>query len=147
MIDMKARRTIVALLLAALAIPASAFANGRGGWHGRPSGGAHFSGHPHVAGRPHFAGHPRFHHFRSGPIISFGVIGAPAFFYPSYPAYYGPAVVAPPPPPPVYIEQYPWDPTPGVSGVVCPSAGMAPYPQVTQCPGGWARVVPSAPAG
>ena len=136
---MKRRQASALFLAAALALPFGAFAHGHSGgrgWHG--GGGWHGSPGVH-----HFYGHPGFHHhFRPGPVIGFGIVGAPAFFYPDYPPYvYAPAVPAAPPPPPVYIEQYPWDPTPGVTGVVCPSAGMAPYPQVTQCPGGWARVV------
>ena len=47
----------------------------------------------------------------------------------------------PSPPPVTYIEQYHGTPTPDTQDwIVCPASGGT-YPNVTECPGGWARVV------
>jgi hypothetical protein len=60
----------------------------------------------------------------------------------SYPRpYYGyaPAAAAESP---VYVERFPGEPTPQTPDLVfCPSRG-AYYPDATDCPGGWQRVIP-----
>lgn len=128
---MKRTAASALLLAAALALPLGAFARGHGGGHG----GWHGGGHP---------GYHHFHHY--GPVIGFGIVGAPAWFYPDYSPYLY-AVPAAPQQPPVYIEQFIGEPSPGMTGIVCPSQNLAPYPQVLSCPGGWARVVPGPRAG
>jgi hypothetical protein len=129
---MKAKSVAAVLLACVLATPFAAFADRGHGRHGGWRGGAHPGYHRH------------FHHY--GPVIGFGIVGAPAFFYPGY-APYVYAVPAAPQQPPLYIEQFIGEPSPGMTGVVCPSQNLAPYPQVLSCPGGWARIVAAPPAG
>ncbi len=140
---MKRRLASALLLAAALALPFGAFARGHSGGHGGWHGGSGWHGSPGVH---HFSGHPGFHHFHPGPFIGFGIVGAPAFFYPDYAPYLY-AVPAAPQQPPVYIEQFIGEPSPGMTGIVCPSQGLAPYPQVLSCPGGWARIVANPRVG
>ena len=101
---------------------------------------------------------------RGGARIHFGVtLGAPLYWYGAYPApyyyspyyspyyYYPPSViVASPPPAPVYvererIEQAPARQDSSGSWYFCRDEN-AYYPYVKQCPGGWERVSPQAPA-
>lgn len=101
----------------AVAIPDVASAHGRGG--GARTG----SGHRHAH---------RHHSF-------IGVFGFASPWW--YRGGYAYAPVAPYPEPPVYVERFPGEPTPGTTGrIFCPNRG-AYYPDATQCPGGWQRVI------
>lgn len=76
------------------------------------------------------------------------VIGAPfsPWYYPS-PYYYSPPVIIEPAPQ-VYIEQAPVVPPASMQSnywYYC-DASRTYYPYVTECPGGWQRVVPQPPA-
>jgi hypothetical protein len=140
---------------AALALAAAddAFARGRsGGGSGHSFSG--FSGHSAHFASPGFrAGFPRVvPRFHNRVFIGAGIVAAPIFFPPPYSYYYAPAPAYyyPPPPPPEYIEQAPeaalqsqqyW--------YYCPDT-RAYYPYVSECAGGWQRVLPntqSPPAG
>lgn len=84
------------------------------------------------------------HHHRSHAFFFFGssaFVGGP-FWRPYYPPYYyGPDYAARSEPPQVYVERFNGQPTPQTQGeIFCPGAG-AYYPAVTQCPGGWQRVI------
>jgi hypothetical protein len=136
--DMRARG-FASLCCAALALAAADDAFARGG---RSGGG---SGHG-FAGRPGFHRGPAFH---GRVFIGGAIIAAPVFFPPPY--YYAPApVYYDPPPPPVYIEQAPEAaPQPQQYWYYCPAA-RAYYPYISECAGGWQRVLPntqSPPAG
>lgn len=134
--------------IAAIALPASALADGgHAGGHSGGHGGGHGGGHRSGAGF-HHSGGGSHHHFRSG----FAFIGVSPFFYdyPPYfygaPPYYAPAH-QPPAPPTTYIEKFEGVPAPGMTGIVCPSTGLR-YPEASECPGGWAHVIESPqPAG
>jgi len=65
----------------------------------------------------------------------------PAWYYPP-PVYYYPSVVTVPAQPRTYVER---EPAPQAYWYYCRDAG-AYYPYVKHCPGGWAQVLPSAPA-
>jgi hypothetical protein len=137
---MKALKVVVmmAMVLGAGALAAeSAFAGGRGGFHG----GGHFHG-----------GHSGFH--KSRVVVGIGV-GVPVYWGPWYypPAYYYPPSYYYPPyyayPPaysaPTYIER-------GDAPAEQPSQwwyycadSKAYYPYVKECPGGWQRVAPQPP--
>jgi hypothetical protein len=116
-------------------------------WAGRGHGGGTGGS---TSARGH-AGGARHHHHR--PRVFVGgtfFLGAP--FYPYYPypyAYPYPYLgAAQGPAPTTYIEQYPGTPGPDTQDwIVCPSSGGT-YPAVTECAGGWARVVenPAAPS-
>lgn len=123
-----AKLTLLAILLAAV-INQPAWAYGHGGGHGH-GGGA----------RVHFG----------------FFIGAPAVYWPYYPApyyypypYY-PPVVTVPASPPVYVEQGDAQSQATPSGqsdgywYYCADA-KAYYPYVKQCAGGWQRVSPQPP--
>jgi hypothetical protein len=134
----KTRLTRIAVLAAsALALVASSDL-----WAGRGNGGGH-SGRAHASGaRPH-------HHSRAFVGGTF-FFGAPLYPYPSryYPYPYPYLGAAQGPVPTTYIEQYRGTPTPDTQDwIVCPTSGGT-YPNVTECPGGWARVVenPAAPS-
>jgi hypothetical protein len=117
-------RTIVAVLAVvaaiAVALPDAAWARGRGGARsGAKSGFAHRHAHGHAF---------------SGAFV----FGSPWWYRGGY-AY---APVAPYPEPPVYVERFPGEPTPGTTErIFCPNRG-AYYPDATECPGGWQRVIP-----
>jgi hypothetical protein len=110
-------RVAVVLTLAIVAAPENAWAGkGRGGGHrsGARSGPVHHHRHSHFHGAFFF--------------------GTP-FWYPRPYYAYSPA-------PLIYVEQYPGEPTPGTRDVIfCPNRN-AYYPDATDCPGGWARVIP-----
>jgi hypothetical protein len=108
-----------ALALAAMADAASA---------GKGSGRSGASGHSHSGHRSH--SHAPRHYYRPA------IVAAPVFLYPRPYGYYPAPVYYAPPPPPVYIEQSQdyW--------FFCPAV-RAYYPHVTECPGGWQRVIPN----
>ena len=120
----KAAAAVAALVVAAaIAWPDDAWAGKRGGGsRGGASSGAHHHHHHHaVASSAFFFWSPWWY----GP-----------HYYP-----YPPAVQYVEPAGPIYVEQYVGEPTPGTTDVVyCPNRG-AYYPDATDCPGGWARVV------
>jgi hypothetical protein len=132
------RKTILAAATAAMAItlalPATSFAA-----HNR--GGRHWSG----THRPGYVHHPRFYP-RSTFFFGFGaspwLYGYP-YGYPGYPYYpypYPYPYPAEQPPPTTFIEKFDGTPSAGMSGIVCPDSGRS-YPEVTECAGGWARVI------
>ena len=87
--------------------------------------------------------HQGFHHHHHGHRVFFGgfFVGAP-FWRPYYPTYYyGPDYAARSDAPKVYVERFDGQPTPQTQGeIFCPGADLY-YPAVTQCPGGWQRVI------
>ena len=104
--------------------------HGSGSHSGRAGAAAHHSFHHH-------------HHRGSRTFVFFGTsafVGAP--WYPYAPPYfYGPDYAASSEPPQVYVERFDGQPTPQTQGdIYCPGAG-AYYPAVTECPGGWQRVI------
>ena len=108
-------RVAVVVTLAIVAAPENAWAGkGRGGHRsGARSGPVHHH-------------HSRFH----GSFF----LGTP-FWYPRPYYAYSPA-------PPIYVEQYLGEPTPDTRDVIfCPNRN-AYYPDATDCPGGWQRVIP-----
>jgi hypothetical protein len=114
------RITLIAIVALAVSVPDAAWAHGRGG--GR-SGAKTGSGLRHA----------HRHHSFSGAFV----FGSPWWYRGGY-AY---APVAPYPEPPVYVERFPGEPTPGTSErIFCPNRG-AYYPDATECPGGWQRVI------
>ena len=117
------RITLVAVAALAVAVPDIAWAHGgRGG--GR-SGARAGSGQRHAF---------RHHSFVGGGFV----LGSPWWYRGGAYAY---APVAPYPEPPVYIERFPGEPTPGTTErIFCPNRG-AYYPDATECPGGWQRVI------
>jgi hypothetical protein len=138
---------------ASICCAALALATADAAWaHGRSGGGSGrgFSGHSGHSG--HFAGHPGAHrgaHFHSRVFIGGAIIAAPIFYPPPY--YYAPApAYYYYPPPPMYIEQLPQvAPQSQQYWYYCPAA-RAYYPYVSECAGGWQRVLPntqSPPAG
>lgn len=89
--------------------------------------------------------------------VHVGVVVGPSFWGPSYyyprPLYYYPpyAPVVIERSPPVYIEQSPppvttAPPAPPTSYWYYCAATRAYYPYVNECPGGWMKVLPQAPA-
>lgn len=109
------------IVCAALALALASGAWARGASHGSS---AHRSYHHHSHG------HTR---------VFFGgfFFGAPFW----RPYYYGPDFTARSEPPQVYVERFDGQPTPGTQGeIFCPDEGKY-YPAVTQCPGGWQRVI------
>jgi hypothetical protein len=137
---------------ASICCAALALATADAAWaHGRSGGGSGrgFSGHSGHSG--HFAGQPGAHrgaHFHSRVFIGGAIIAAPIFYPPPY--YYAPAPAYYYPPPPMYIEQLPQvAPQSQQYWYYCPAA-RAYYPYVSECAGGWQRVLPntqSPPAG
>jgi hypothetical protein len=128
-----ARITLIAA--SALALVASSE-----GWAGRGQGGGH-SGGARAGGTHHR------HHSRAFVGGSF-FFGGPLYPYPYYPYPYPYLGAAQGPAPTTYIEQYHGTPTRDTQDwIVCPTSGGT-YPAVTECSGGWARVVetPAAPA-
>jgi hypothetical protein len=124
---------------------AAAFALGTGeAW---AKSGSHGSSSHSGGARASFAAHPHsFHHHRRGS-RTFVFFGSSAFFggpfgYPyGPPYYYGPDYAASSEPPQVYVERFDGQPTPQTQGdIFCPGTG-AYYPAVTECPGGWQRVI------
>lgn len=112
------------IVCAALALALASGAWARGASHGS-------SGHR--------SSHSGFHHHRHGHAVFFGgfFFGAPFW----RPYYYGPDFAARSEPPNVYVERFEGQPTPGTQGeIFCPDEGKY-YPAVTQCPGGWQRVI------
>ncbi len=111
-------RLFVALLTLALAMPPAEA-------HGRSGGKS--------GGRPHH------HHARSGISVGALFLLPPLLFYDS-PAY----LYSPPYPgaqPSRFIEQAPEGPQPGTTDrFLCPQLWQE-YPDVTECPGGWARII------
>lgn len=127
-------------MLLGVAVASDGFAargGGRSGGHsGGRSGSAHSSGsHSGHAHRSH--GHGRAAVFVGG-----------ALFYP-WPYSYGfyPLWAYPEPPMPVfYVERFTGVPTPETGDwIYCPARG-AWYPEVTECPEGWQRVIPQEQA-
>ena len=109
-----------AAILLGLANDASAFGRGRGF--------AHSSGHFHGG----------FHSgFRTRVFVGAPLLVAPL----AYPYYYAPAPVYYAPPP-AYVEQPSYAPAPQSYWYYCAPA-RAYYPYVSDCPGGWQRVVPN----
>jgi len=103
----------------AVAVPDIAWAHGRGGARSSARAG---SGHRHA-----------LRHSFSGAFV----FGAPWWYRGGY-AY---APVVPYPEPPVYVERFSGEPTPGTTErIFCPNRG-AYYPDATECPGGWQRVI------
>ena len=98
-----------------------------GSWAAGPGGGQSGGGH-RSGGAHHHGGHSHARVF----------ISAPLFFYPGPYSYYPAPAYSTPVPPPIYIEQ----PGPAAEYWFCPGAGGY-YPQVTDCPGGWRRVLPA----
>lgn len=93
-------------------------------------------------------GHARVGVWVGGPLVGPGwwapgpyYYGPPAVYgYPYGPVYYEPAVVASPP---VYVER----PAPDAAAYWYWCADpQGYYPSVPDCPGGWQRVAPQAPA-
>ena len=120
--------TAIAIAAAlAVALPGDVDARGKSGAR---SGGARSGAHHH-------------HHRHHGSFHSAFFFWSPwwypgAYYYP-YPS--PPAVRYVEPAGPVYIEQFVGEPTPGTTEVIwCRNRG-AYYPDATDCPGGWARVV------
>jgi hypothetical protein len=128
---MSAGKTI-ACVFAVCAVLAAGEGGARSGSHG----GSHSSG----------GAHRGFAHHHHGHAVFFGgfFVGAPfwrpyPYYYPPY--YYGPDYAARSEPPKVYVERFDGQPTPQTQGeIFCPSAG-AYYPAVSDCPGGWQRVI------
>jgi hypothetical protein len=128
---------------AAFAVVVTAEAWARGGSHGS---GSH-AGVRARSGGGSVSPHRHHHHHRSRGFVFFGssaFFGAP-FGYGGYPYgppyYYGPDYTARGEPPKVYVERFDGQPTPQTKGeIFCPGAG-AYYPAVTECQGGWQRVV------
>jgi hypothetical protein len=83
--------------------------------------------------------HPHHHHPRSGVSVGALFLLPPLLFYNS-PAY----VYSPPYPgarPSRFIEQAPEGPPPGTTErFLCPDSWLE-YPDVVECPGGWARII------
>ena len=110
-------RVAVVVTLAIMAVPDDA-------WAGRGRGSGHRSGAR--SGPVHHHHHSNFH----GSFF----FGTP-FWYPRPYYVYSPA-------PTIYVEQYLGEPTPDTRDVIfCPNRN-AYYPDATDCPGGWARVIP-----
>ena len=92
-------------------------------------------------------------HWRGGgPRIGFGIAIGPGWGYPYYgpgyyPGYYyppyAPSVVVQSPP--VYLEQNPAPATADNSWYYC-DRPQGYYPYVKECPAGWRKVAPQAPA-
>jgi hypothetical protein len=121
---------IVAIAVVALALVAAqedAWARGKSGAGHRGGARSSASGH-----HSHPLHRPRIFLFGAAPLL----YPRPYYAYP-YALPYSPV-------PPVYVEQYPGTPTPGTTELIfCPSRG-AYYPDATECPGGWQRVIPSS---
>ena len=106
----------------ALALPPAGDASARGRHSGARTG-SHPHSHPHFRGR-----------------TTFLFAGPPAFFY-GAPAYYYAPLYRDEPAPTIYIERYDGTPLPDATEhFLCPSSGES-YPEATECPGGWARVI------
>jgi hypothetical protein len=93
---------------------------------------------------PRSGSHHGFHHHHHHHVrVFFGgfFVGAPLWGPYYRPYYYGPDYAARSEPPKVYVERFDGQPTPQTQGeIFCPGAGEH-YPAVTQCPGGWQRVI------
>jgi hypothetical protein len=114
-------RVAVVVTLAILAAPDDA-------WAGRGRGSGHRSG---ARSAPVHHHHPHFH----GSFFLGTPFWVPRPYY-AYPAL--PYLVSPP----TYVERYGGEPTPDTRDVIfCPNRN-AYYPDATDCPGGWARVIP-----
>jgi len=119
----KAAAGVALVVAAAIAAPDDAWAGKRGGGSrsGARSGTAHH------------------HHHHHGSFHSAFLFWSPwygPYYYP-----YPPAVAYVEPAAPIYVEQYVGEPSPGTTDVIyCPNRG-AYYPDATDCPGGWARVI------
>jgi hypothetical protein len=123
----KAVVSIVAALATAslLALPDEAWAGRGGGRHGGGKQSGSRSGHSH-------------HHVHRSVLIG------GALFYPwPYSYYFQPLLPEIQEPwPVVYVEQFPGTPTPDTKDwIYCPGKAAS-YPDVTECPGGWQRVIP-----
>jgi hypothetical protein len=124
MITRSAFAAIAFLTALAVAAPDDAWAGKRGG--GARSGARSGAHHHH-------------HHSRAVYSSAF-FFGSPWWYGPHYYPY-PPAIAYVEPAAPIYVEQYVGEPTPGTTEVIyCPNRG-AYYPDATDCPGGWARVV------
>jgi hypothetical protein len=111
----------VAFLASALAASDS-WARGHGGGGGHHSGKSAGRSHHHGAGATFFVG--------------------AEYFLPA-PYYYGPDYAERWTPPAAYVEKFEGTPTPETQDwIFCPSRGAS-YPDVTDCPGGWERVIPT----
>jgi len=120
----KAAAGVALVVAAAIAAPDDAWAGKRGGGSrsGARSGTAHH------------------HHHHHGSFHSAFLFWSPWWYGPYYYPY-PPAVAYVEPAAPIYVEQYVGEPIPGTTDVIyCPNRG-AYYPDATDCPGGWARVV------
>jgi hypothetical protein len=130
--------------IAVITASALALVAGSEAWAGRGQGGGR-SGAARTGGAHHHHHHSRA--FVGGTFF----FGGPLYPYPYYPNSYYPypyVGAAQGPAPTTYIEQYRGTPTRDTQDwIVCPSSGGT-YPAVTECPGGWARVVenPAAPS-
>ncbi len=91
-------------------------------------------------------GYPHHHRARIGVFIGAPLLFAPWYYY-HQPVYYPAPAVVYPSAPPVYVEQGQEAapaPRPDAYWYYCPGA-KAYYPYVSQCAGGWQRVLPQPP--
>lgn len=115
-------------------------------WAGRGGGHGGHGGRSAAAGASHYHGSHGYyhHHYSHGSAFFIGGTYWPYFPPPYYypPGYYAPGYGVPyRDPGTVYVERFDGTPTPETEGeIFCPSAG-AYYPDVSDCPGGWQRVI------
>ncbi|HZS69760.1 MAG TPA: hypothetical protein VFA72_21815 [Burkholderiales bacterium] len=135
---------IAALATLALVAVNDAWSAGSRAGRGFAGGGATRGGFAVRSPSPGFAAH-RFHHH--GRAVFF--VGAPflfwswpyGYYYAPPPYYYGPDYVAREVMPPVYVEKFDGTPTPQTPGEIYCPAKQAYYPDVTDCPNGWQRII------
>ena len=109
-------RILLALLVGALALPEAASAAGRSSGH------RHYHHRTVVVGSAFYFGPPMWY----------------AYHYPPY--YYGPYYEATSTPPSMYVEKFEGTPDANSGDIYCPSLGQY-YPEVTDCPNGWQRII------
>ena len=135
---------IAAVATLALVAANDAWPAGSRAGRGFAAGGASRGGFAMRSPMPGIAPH-HFHHH--GQAVFF--VGAPflfwswpyGYYYAPPPYYYGPDYVAREAMPPVYVEKFDGTPTPQTPGeIYCPSK-TAHYPDVTDCPNGWQRII------
>jgi hypothetical protein len=104
-------------------------------WAGKSRGGGGHGGAAHSGSRHH-------HHYRGygGLFIGGGFAYGWPYSYGLYPFWESVEQSWPL----LYIEQFPGSPTPETQGWIHCPANDASYPEVTDCPGGWQRIIPYA---
>ena len=134
-IGIRAAAWVVGALLAATFLSDSwaGRSGGRGGGRSAAAGASHYPG-----SYGHHSHHPHHGH---GTAFFIGGTYWP-YFPPPYPYYYPPGYSVPyQDPGTVYVERFDGTPTADTPGdIFCPSAD-AYYPDVTECPNGWQRVI------